>query len=297
MKRQSLAIIGLGCLGRSCARAILDDDAVTLAGVVRRRSEPAAWLDVPIAGHISELGAVDAVLLCVPPDVMPDIARDLLQKRIRLVECARLHGEAFLCHKAEMDRVAHLHKAAAVVGAGCDPGILSIFRSQFAVAIPHGHTRSGLHIAASLHHTLAAEAVKGVRQALATERKAQDGTIQRYVYVELEPRANPVEVEKAIRRDPCYLNEQTFVFPVDSVAMLEETNRGVLLERHAAARDASRASLLLEARFDETALAARIMLAAARALPFLKAGAYSLLDVPPALLWGEQASTNEKEWI
>jgi len=54
---------------------------------------------------------------------------------------------------------------------------------------------------------------------------------------------------------------------------------------------------LLEARFDETALAATIMLAAARALPFLKPGAYSLLDVPPARLWGEQAPAAESEWI
>lgn len=79
--------------------------------------------------------------------------------------------------------------------------------------------------------------------------------------------------------------------------LLEEANRGVLLERHAASRDSSHTSLLLEARFDETALAARVMLAAARALPFLKAGAYSLFDIPPALLWGEQGTVSEREWI
>jgi len=36
-------------------------------------------------------------------------------------------------------------------------------------------------------------------------------------------------------------------------------------------------AFLLEARFDETALAVRLMLAAAQALPDLQAGAYSLL--------------------
>ncbi|GAB3391508.1 hypothetical protein GCM10027514_35540 [Azotobacter armeniacus] len=183
------------------------------------------------------------------------------------------------------------------MGAGCDPGILSLFRSHFALLIPHGHTKSSLHTGTSLHHTLAAEGIKGVRKALATELKTQERTVQRYVYVELEPGADTAAVEHAISHDPLYLAEETLVFPVDSIATLEETNRGVLLERHAAAGDASHASLLLEARFNETELAARMMLAAARALPFLQAGAHSLLDLPPRVLWSEQNTAGEKEWM
>lgn len=296
MKKQSLAIVGLGRLGQSCARAIQEEEDTTLAGAVSRRIEPPAWLDAPLVGHISELAGIDAVLVCVPPDAVCGVAQDLLQRRLRVVECARLHGEDFLRHKAALHRAALHHAAAAVVGAGFDPGLLSMFRSQFAMAIPHGHTTSRLHTAAGLHHTLAADAVKGVRKALALEQTARDGTRQRYVYVELDPHADPAQVESAIRRDPCYLDAQTLVFPVDSVAALEETNRGVLLERHAAARERRHAALLLEARCDEAALAARIMLAAARALPFLKAGAYSLLDVPPILLWGERGPAIESEW-
>jgi diaminopimelate dehydrogenase len=106
-----------------------------------------------------------------------------------------------------------------------------------------------------------------------------------------------VEVEEAIVHDPLFLDEQTLVFPVPSIAALEETNRGVLLERHAASGDAGHASFLLEARYDEAGLAARMMLAAARALQFLRAGAYSLLDLPPGALWGEQRAAAEKEWI
>jgi len=32
-------------------------------------------------------------------------------------------------------------------------------------------------------------------------------------------------------------------------------------------------------------------------LPFLQAGAYSLLDLPPGALWGEQRPAAEKEWL
>lgn len=298
MKKLRLAIIGLGNLGRKCAEAILADPSTVLAGIVRRSgSSPAPWLKAPAVTHISELKEVDAALICVPPDAVMGIAKDLLQGGIPVVECARLHGEAFLRHKSEIHRAALFHRVPAVVGAGCDPGALSLFRSYFALLVPHGHTETSLHTGPSLHHTLAAEGIKGVRKALATELKSVEGAIQRYVYVELEPSADAAEVEYAIIHDPLFLDEQTLVFPVPSIAALEETNRGVLLERRAAAREASHASFLLEARFDEAGLAARMMLAAAQSLPALQAGAYSLLDLPPGALWGEQRTAAEKEWL
>jgi diaminopimelate dehydrogenase len=298
MKRTRLAIIGLGNLGRKCAEAISADPSTALAGVVRRiDSAPAPWLTAPAVTHVSELDEVDAALVCVPVNAVMDIAQGLLQSRIPVVECARLHGSAFLEHKSEIHRTALHHKVPAVVGAGCDPGALSLFRNQFALLAPHGHTDASLHAGASLHHTLAAAGIAGVRKALATEGRSAGGAAQRYVYVELDPSADVVEVEEAIVHDPLFLDEQTLVFPVPSIAALEETNRGVLLERHAASGDAGHASFLLEARYDESGLAARMMLAAARALQFLRAGAYSLLDLPPGALWGEQRAAAEKEWI
>ncbi|KVW93738.1 hypothetical protein [Thiobacillus denitrificans] len=298
MKKTRLAIIGLGNVGRQCAEAILADQASVLAGVVRRPGgPPASWLKAPAVSHISELNEVDAALICVPLDAVMGVAKDLLQSRIPVVECARLHGEAFLAHKSEIHRAALHHKVPAVVGAGCDPGALSLFRCQFALLAPGGHTETSLHTGSSLHHTLAAADIKGVRKALATERRSMGGALQRYVYVELEPSADADEVEIAIVNDPLFLDEQTLVFPVPSIAALEETNHGVMLERHAASVETGHASFLLEARYDEAGLAARMMLAAARALPFLQAGAYSLLDLPPGALWGEQRAAAEKEWI
>lgn len=298
MKKTRLAIVGLGNLGRQCSEAVLADPTAVLAGVVRRpESAPASGLKAPAVTHISELGEVDAALVCVPPDAVMGVAKALLQSRIPMVECARLHGEAFLAHKSEIHRAALHHRVPAVVGAGCDPGVLSLFRSQFALLAPGGHTETSRHTRSSLHHTLAATGIKGVRSALATERRAMDGALQRYVYVELEPSADADEVEAAIVNDPLFLDEQTLVFAVPSVAALEEADHGVMLERHAAPGETSHAAFLLEARYDEAGLAARVMLAAARALPFLQAGVYSLLDLPPSALWGERRAAAEKEWM
>ena len=298
MKKKRLAIVGLGNLGRKCVETVVSDPALELAGVVRRpESAPAAWLKAPAVTHVSELHEIDAALVCVPPDSALGTTTALLQGRIPVVECARLHGDAFLEHKAEIHRVALHHRLPAIVGAGCDPGALSLFRSQFALLAPHGRTESRRHTGASLHHTLAAANVRGVKQALATELQAQGGALQRYVYVELEPSADADAVRDALVADPLFLDEETLVLPVPSVAALEETDRGTLLERHAAAGDPAHAALLLEARYDEAGLAARMMVAAARALPALPAGAHSLLDLPPGALWGEQRAAAEKEWM
>ena len=285
-------------MGRKCAETMFSDQATVLAGVVRRPdSTPASWLKAPAVTHISELNEVDAALICVPVDAVMGIAKGLLQSRIPIVECARLHDDAFLGHKSEIHRAALHHKVPAVVGAGCDPGALSLFRSHFALMAPRGHTETSLHTGTSLHHTLAAAGIKGVRKALATECKSVGGVLQRYVYVELESSADAAEVEGAIVNDPLFLDEQTLVFPVPSIAALEATNRGVTLERRAAPGEASHTAFLLEARYDEAGLAARMMLAAARSLTVLQAGAYSLHDLPPGALWGEQRAAAEKEWI
>ncbi len=184
MKKSRLAIIGFGRLGRKCAEAIVSDQATELAGVVRRpESLHEAGLKVPAVTHISELNQVDAALVCVPVDAVRGIAQALLQSRIPVVECARLHGDAFLEHKSEIHRAALHHKVPAIVGAGCDPGALSLFRSQFALLAPRGHTETRPHTGTSLHHTLAAAGIKGVKKALATEFRSGEGVLQRYVYV------------------------------------------------------------------------------------------------------------------
>ena len=87
------------------------------------------------------------------------------------------------------------------------------------------------------------------------------------------------------------------MFPVESIAALEQERRGVLLERRGAPGRLGHQQFLLEARFDESLLTAHMMLAAARALPQLKPGAHSLLDLRLSALWGDQYGKAEREWL
>lgn len=297
-----LAVIGLGRLGRACVRAILERPELELAGVVRRptrleerRAPP--FDRVEVASHISDLGPVEAALVCVPPELAFEAARDLLQHRIAVVECAALHGEDFLEHKRRLDRMALRHEAAAIVGAGWDPGALSLLRGLFAALTPHGHTETSHRPGKGLHHCAAASAVEGVGKALSAEVPGPQGGRQTYLYIEPAPGADPGQIEAALRRDPLWVGEELLVFFVESAAELEEAGRGVVLQRGGAAAGMAHQQLLFEARGSEAALAAEVMLAAVRALPTRHHRAYGLFDLPLRALWGELHAEAEEQWM
>ena len=302
MRPRRLAVIGLGKLGRACAEAIVATDDLRIAGVVRRAQRldealTSEFGDVPVTADIGELDAVDAALLCLPPRLVTTTAHDLLQHRIPVIECAVLQGEDLRVRKERLHRLAQRHHIAAVLGAGWDPGALTLLRDLFALLVPKGHTDVTNRPGVSLHHTLTARSVTGVRDALCTELRSAEGKLQRYVYVELAPGADSERVADAVRSEPLFLDEETLVFPVESVAALEEEGRGIVLERLGTAGRTGHQMLLLEARFDLPSLAAQVMIAAARALPNLPPGAHALSEVPLNLLSGVDPMTFGREAI
>lgn len=302
MLRHRVAIVGFGRLGHACALAAQEEEAFSLAGIVRRRETVAAPIpgplgDVPRVGHISELGQVDAALICVPTEVAEGTAHDLLQRRIPVVDCASLHGEAFETHKGALDRMCRHFRVTAMVGAGWDPGVLSIFRDLFSVLVPRGHSDVTRRPGVSLHHTVVAGETPGVRDALTTQVRAADGHLQNYVYVELAPGADPEQVSDTLRRDPLFAGEETLVFPVEDLNSLEAQGHGIVMQRRGIGGGVPHQALLLEARFSELALAAQVMLAAVRAIPGARNRAYSLLDLPLGALWGDARTEAETHWI
>jgi diaminopimelate dehydrogenase len=291
MSRQRVAIVGLGRLGRCCAAAVGGTGELELAGVVRRAesaSKLAPPLDrVAVVTHLRDLGRVDAALLCVPPGVAADVARQVLQLRVPVVECAMLEGAALAAHYAAIGNAARNHRVAAVVGAGWNPGMLPLLRKAFEILIPDGRTYATARPGANLHHTEAARNVPGVRDALAAEYPVPGGRPRRYVYVELSAGVDAERVRAAFAGDPLFGGEETLVFPVESVAALEGAGEGVLLERRGTARSGAHQNLLLEARFDLATFAARAMVDAVRRLPMLRPGAH------PYAIWGRSLDAEE----
>lgn len=297
-----LGVVGLGRVGKACADAVLDAKDLTLAAIVRRvdrlaQPVPDAFSTVPVVSHTAQVPRLDGALLCVPTAKMFDAAHDCLQHGVPIVDASILHGEAFQAHREAIHRLAVRFRVPAIVGAGWDPGALSLIRSLFGLLVPEGELETRHRVAASLHHTAMARQVTGVKDALCTEQVAADGTRQRYVYVEMQPGVDVAHVAAAIRADPLFLSDETLVFPVDSVAALEQEGRGIVLERRSGPASKGHQRLFIEARFDEAMMTARIMVAAARALPRLSPGAHALLDVPLSALWGAKELDAERAWL
>ncbi|MEK6804927.1 MAG: NAD(P)-binding domain-containing protein [Nitrospirota bacterium] len=297
-----LGVVGFGRVGKACAEALIESKDLVLAAIVRRldslaQAMPDALSKIPLVSHTAQVQGMDAALLCVPMAQVLGAAHECLQHGIPIIESSVLHGDAFHAHREAIHRLAMRHDVPAIVGAGWDPGALSVMRSLFALLVPEGEIETRHRVAASLHHTAMARQVVGVKEALCTEQVAADGTRQRYVYVELEKGVDADRVAAAIRADPLFLGEETSVFPVNSMAALEQEGRGIVLERRSAPGRSGYQRFLLEARFDESLLTAHMMLAAARALPGLSPGAHSLLDLPLSALWGEQAHNVERSWL
>ena len=259
MRRFRAAIVGYGRLGRACAEALKDSPELELAGIVRR------------GDHIRDLQAVDVALVCVPCDATPAVAAELLEQRFAVVECAVLEGKALEAHHAELFRIAELRRARAMVAAGWDPGVFTLLERAFEMLIPRAASELTRRPAVGLHHI--AEALPGVRAALAADRHV-GAERQHYVYAELTPGARLDEVRAAIAADPAFAGEQNEVFAVDSIAGMEASGHGVLLERRGTGGHGEHPALVFEARFDPTLFAARVMLDGARRLPKLAPGGH-----------------------
>lgn len=302
MKPLRLAVVGLGRVGQVCAELISLSHDLSLAAIVRRVASaggtlPETLRSIPVTTHIGQVRDVDAALLCLPTNAVLENAFQILQHGIPIVDCATLHGEALQAHKNAIHKAAFHHRAPAIVGAGWDPGALSVFRSWFALLTPGGATETRHHTGISLRHTTMARSVIGVKDALCAEVRATDGKLQRYVYVELEEGADADTVTQAIRADPLFLREDTQVFPVESLAELEQAGRGVVLDRRGPPGRLGHHHLLLEARLDDTVLTAQVMVAAARALPQLDPGAYFITEIPLSQMWGERAEKAHRDWL
>jgi hypothetical protein len=84
-----VAVVGFGRLGRTCAEVLALDDHFVPAGFIRRQQTVAAprpprFSALPAVTHVSELGTVDAALVCVPLAQVREVSRE--QQRYLYVE-------------------------------------------------------------------------------------------------------------------------------------------------------------------------------------------------------------------
>ncbi|HSQ77248.1 MAG TPA: diaminopimelate dehydrogenase, partial [Bacteroidota bacterium] len=87
-------------------------------------------------------------------------------------------------------------------------------------------------------------------------------------------------VEQAIKKDPYFVKDRTYVFQVDDVSSLMDTGHGVLLERNGVSGVTHNQSMRFQLKVNNPALTAQVMVSAARAAMRQQPGCYTMIELP-----------------
>jgi diaminopimelate dehydrogenase len=222
MQHTRAAIIGYGNVGRAAADALAASPDFELAGVVRRKAAPGdllrghSWV-APSVSSITDLEGVQAALVCVPTRELAKVEFALLESGISVVDAFDIHGEAICAHKEALQPSAISGQAVGVIASGWDPGIDSVIRALMEVAAPAGSTYTNFGPGMSMGHSVIARSVPGVEDAISITLPAGRGRHKRAVYVVPDGSRPFQDVAGDIASDPCFVDNETEVFPVTSV--------------------------------------------------------------------------------
>ncbi len=106
------------------------------------------------------------------------------------------------------------------------------------------------------------------------------GIHRRMVYVELEQGADFASIEKSIKADPYFVNDETHVTQVKSVDELNDMGHGVNLVRKGVSGITHNQLFEFNMRINNPALTGQVLVNAARASMKQKPGCYTMIEIP-----------------
>lgn len=234
----------------------------------------------------------DVAVLCTPTRETPAYAERLIKRGIATVDSFDIH--------TRINEVRHLldpqdkaNKTVSIIAAGWDPGSDSMVRALLSTIAPEGITYTNFGPGRSMGHTVAAKAIKGVKNALSMTIPLGTGIHRRMVYIELEDGADFKTVEAAILADDYFAHDETHVIAVPSVAALNNVAHGVNLVRSGVSGTTHNQRFEFNMTINNPALTGQVLVACARAAYKMKArqqyGVFTMIELAPIdLLFGEK---------
>jgi diaminopimelate dehydrogenase len=286
----NVAVVGYGNVGRCAIETILTEPDMKLAGIIEvpdivnrqcviTERDPMALQHVPVVSDIRELASIDVAVLSCPSRMVPATATKILSLGVRTVDSFDIHHEIPALRKS-LGELARTHNTVAIVAAGWDPGVDSVIRGWFEAMAPRGITHTNYGPGLSMGHSVAVKAIRGVQDAISITVPAGMGIHRRMVYVQLAPGAVFEEVEEAIKKDPYFVKDRTYVFEVTSVSALKDMGHGVLMERNGVSGVTHNQSMKFQLKVNNPALTAQVMVSAARAATRQQPGCYTMIELP-----------------
>lgn len=297
-----VAVSGLGNLGKYAIEAIESASDMECIGVLRRKESLGTRLfdlrGIPDFDSVESMeaaaGKADVIIICGPSRTVPDEAANYLARGYNTVDSFDVHTE-ILALIDKIQPIAEKAGKASIVSAGWDPGTDSAMRAYFEAMAPVGATFTNFGRGRSMGHSVAARAIKGVKDAVSITIPMGGGAHSRLVYVELEKGEKLADVKERIKADDYFAHDPLHVVEVDDASAAADSSHGVLMERVGGFGSVSNQILKFDMRINNPALTAQVLVSCARAVVKMPAGAHTLIDVPPIyLLAGERRSIIKK---
>ena len=266
-----IAILGYGNIGKAAEEAIKAAPDLELAGIYH---------------HNDCLDCLDAdvVLVATPTREVQKFATVLAARGICTVDSFDIHGQIWSLRES-LDAVCQANHTVSILSAGWDPGTDSMVRALLMAMSPKGLTYTNFGPGRSMGHTVAAKAIKGVRNALSMTIPLGTGIHRRMVYIELEDGADFKTVEAAILADDYFAHDETHVILVDSVDALNNVAHGVNLVRSGVSGETHNQRFEFNMTINNPALTGQVMVSCARAAMRMKErgefGAKTMIELRP----------------
>lgn len=282
-----IAILGYGNIGRAAEEAIKAAPDMELAGIYH---------------HNDCMDCIDAdvVLVATPTREVQKFATVLAARGICTVDSFDIHGQIWSL-RSSLDAVCQANHTVSILSAGWDPGTDSMVRALLMAMAPKGLTYTNFGPGRSMGHTVAAKAIKGVKNALSMTIPLGTGIHRRMVYIELEDGADFKTVEAAILADDYFAHDETHVILVDSVDVLNNVAHGVNLVRSGVSGETHNQRFEFNMTINNPALTGQVMVSCARAAVRMRDhgefGAKTMIELRPIDLLPGSTEQNIKALV
>lgn len=295
MKKIRAAVVGYGNIGKFTVEALEAAPDFEIAGIVRRNGaadKPAELAQYDVVKDITELKDVDVAILATPTRSCEEYASKILPLGINTVDSYDIHT-GIAKYRQNLMKLCKKHGRVAVISAGWDPGSDSIVRTLLESLAPKGITYTNFGPGMSMGHSVCVRSKKGVKDALSLTVPKGEGIHRRMVYVELEDGASLEEVTKAVKEDPYFASDETYVIQVPSVDMVKDMGHGVNLVRKGVSGKTQNQRFEFDMSINNPALTAQVLVNVARASMRQQPGCYTMIELPVVdLLPGDR-----DEWV
>lgn len=273
-------IVGFGNIGESVLEALQKSPDFSIVGIVVTSSHLLnIEIDFPVADDINKFEDIQVAILCTPSRMIPLLAESILSKGINTVDAYDMHSGIYEL-RDKLDKVAKQNNTASITAAGWDPGTDSAVRALMEIMAPKGITYTDFGPGMSMGHSVAAKAIKGVKNALSMTIPLGTGLHRRVVYVELNDDADFIGVSKLIKEDDYFAHDEIHVIQVSDIKALEDKGHGVNISRKGVSGISHNQNMKFAMSINNPALTGQILVACARAVVKQSPGCYTMIEIP-----------------